>query len=29
MYGVEDLYDLLEVAIIDAHNQREAMKDHK
>lgn len=26
VYGVEDLYDLLEIAVIDAHNQRELMK---
>lgn len=26
VYGLEDLYDLLEVLAVDAHNQRAAMK---
>lgn len=26
VYGLEDLYDMVEVVAIDAHNQRVAMK---
>lgn len=26
VYGVEDLYDLLEVAAVNAHNRAQAMK---
>jgi len=26
VYGLEDVYDMLEVAMVDAHNQRTMMK---